>query len=104
MSPATFVTASVRGVRYDLLLTPDKVVAMSSELDSAGDGGLYLWQVARRPPEHLSLLDKHGHARDNAIRGCEVTLLIDLPHAHETAVVACPTKDLLTAAVSRVQA
>lgn len=93
---------SVRNVRFDLLLTPEEVVGIGPDLDAADQGWPYAWQTPREPPQHLRLSDKHGEARAAALRGAGVTLLVDLPHRGETAVLWSPDRATLDAALGRL--
>ncbi|HEV3362404.1 MAG TPA: hypothetical protein VG247_36790 [Pseudonocardiaceae bacterium] len=93
---------SVRNLRFDLLMAPEEVVDAGPDLDAADQGWLYAWQTPRQPPQHLRLGDKHGEARAAALRGAGVTLLIDLPHRGETAVLWSPDRATLDAALRRL--
>jgi len=95
---------SVRNVRFDLLLTPKEIVDAGPDLDAADQGWLYAWQTSHQPPKHLRLSEKHGEARTAALRGANVTLLIDLPHRGETAVLWSPDRAILDAALQRLDA
>jgi hypothetical protein len=83
-------------------MAPEEVVDAGPDLDAADQGWLYAWQTPRQPPQHLRLGDKHGEARAAALRGAGVTLLIDLPHRGETAVLWSPDRATLDAALRRL--
>ena len=94
---------SVRRVRFDLLLSPQEAIASASELDGADHGGLFAWQAAT-VPTHLTLSVLDGDAREAARRSAGVTLMIDLPHRKETAVLWSPERTALEAAIVRLSA
>ncbi|MFD6094146.1 hypothetical protein ACFWGN_18690 [Oerskovia sp. NPDC060338] len=93
----------VRGLRYDLLMSPAEVLDAADELDRAGQGWLFAWQAIRMPPPDLLLDGKSGRARSAAVRGCGVTLILDLPHADESAVLTSPDRTRLLGAVGRLE-
>ncbi len=100
--PTSMRTRTVRGIRFDLCLSPQEAIDAGPELDHSDQGWLYAWQVPRKPPQHLMLSQKHGPARRSAMRGVAVTLLIDLPHRRETAVLWSPDRRQLEAALNRL--
>jgi hypothetical protein len=95
---------TVRTVRFDLLVSAAEAVHLGQHLDAAGEGGLFLWQTAQRPPDYLSISQKEGRARADAIRGARALLVIDLPHARETALMLSPDHEALDSAVDRLGA
>jgi hypothetical protein len=102
--PAAHLARTVRTVRFDALLTPAELIAAAPDFDAADQGWLFLWQTATFPPPYLSLQDKTDRAREDAMRGVGVTLLIDLPHLGETAKLSSPGEQALTAALERLSA
>ncbi|MGV9674027.1 hypothetical protein ACWDSJ_01990 [Nocardia sp. NPDC003482] len=100
--PESVRTRTVRCVRFDLCVGPREAIDAGPELDRSDQGWLYAWQVPRKPPEHLTLSRKHGPARRAAMRGVGVTLLIELPHRGETAVLWSPDRARLDTALRRL--
>lgn len=96
-------THRVRGMRFDLLLTPDEALEVADALDVPfPDGGLFAWQTPTEPPSALRLLGRDHRARASASKDVGVTLMIDQPHAEETAVLWSPTQILLEGALDRL--
>ncbi len=89
-------------MRFDLCVSPQEAIDAGPELDQSDQGWLYAWQVPGKPPEHLALSQKQGPSRSAAMRGVGVTLLIDLPHRRETAVLWSPDRPHLMAALNRL--
>jgi hypothetical protein len=106
--PLTGTTAStklrtVRRTRFDLLLSPQELIDAGPELDVADAGWLYAWQTPNPPPQNLILSDRTDRGRRAAMQGAGVSLLIDLPHRKETAVLWSPTHGHLHAALDRLR-
>ena len=95
----------VRGVRFDLLMSPAEAVASAPRMDRYFQGsGFYMWQSDRRPPEYLHLLQLEHPARTAAIKGVGVSLLINVHHVWDTGIMWSPTHEGLLAAVERLRA
>ncbi len=69
----------------------------------ADHGGLFAWQ-ATAAPTHLALSMVDGNAREAARRSAGVTLMIDLPHRNETAVLWSSERSTLEAGMARLGA
>ncbi|MFF0614088.1 hypothetical protein ACFYUD_36025 [Nocardia tengchongensis] len=95
-------TRTVRRIRFDICVSPREAIEAGPELDNSDQGWLYAWQVPTEPPEYLVLSDKEGRSRRAAMDGIGVTLLIDLPHRGETAIVWSSSRDVLDSAVERL--
>jgi hypothetical protein len=100
-SPASARAKTARRVRFDLLLSPQEAMDAGPEFDQADSGGLYAWQTRVPPPPNLTLSDKNDHARTAALCSVGVSLLIDLPHRRETAVLWSPEHAVRQAALHR---
>ncbi|MFF2554595.1 hypothetical protein ACFVUS_26580 [Nocardia sp. NPDC058058] len=96
-------TRMVRRIRFDLRMTPQEAIQAGPELDNSDQGWLYAWQAPTEPPQDLVLSHKEGRSRTAALEGVGVSLLIDLPHRNETAVLWSPTRHILNAAVERLR-
>ncbi|MFB7719447.1 hypothetical protein [Nocardia sp. NPDC056100] len=94
---------TVRGIRFDLCVSPREAIEAGPELDESDQGRLYAWQVPTEPPDYLVLSDKEGRSRRAAMDGIGVALLIDLPHRRETAIVWGSSRDVLESAVERLR-
>ncbi len=95
--------AAVRLLRMDLLVTPEQFQQVALTLQTAGDGGVFLWQSGRRPPDAFRLSDKEGPARAAAIRALDIRLVIELPHDGEVAVIAAASEQEARAAAARLE-
>jgi hypothetical protein len=97
-------TWRARRLSFDLLLTPAELIETAEELGDAVHGGALLWQAGRCPPPTFSLEEKTGQARSTAAHGLDIRLVLDLPHAGETALLWALTPDLLHQAMHRLLA
>lgn len=100
--PKSVRIRNVRSIRFDLLVSPDVAVGMGLQLDSADAGGVFIWQARLPPPAYLSLSQKTAQARGAAMNAVDVTLLIDLPHRSETAVISSLKRTILEEATGRL--
>jgi len=94
---------TVRSLRFDLLLSPAEAIALGTHVDQADQGGLFAWQTSRRPPDFLSLLDVGHRARGQVMRNLAISLVIDLPHSKESAVLQSPRREHLETALTRLR-
>ncbi|GAB2532679.1 hypothetical protein GCM10027167_41980 [Nocardia heshunensis] len=102
-NPESIRTRTIRRIRFDICLSPKELIEAGPQLDESDQGWLYAWQVPTEPPSHLALSTKEGRPRRAAMRGIGVTLLIDLPHRRETALLWSPNRHLLDAASQRLR-
>lgn len=96
-------TRMVRRIRFDICMSPQEAIQAGPELDDSGQGWLYAWQVPTEPPRDLVLSHKEGRSRRAAMEGIGVTLLIDLPHRAETAILWSPDRHVLDASLERIR-
>lgn len=85
-----------------MCMSPQEAIHAGPDLDEGDQGWLYAWQVPTEPAVDVVLSHKEGRPRRAAMYGIGVTLLIDLPHRGETAVLWSPRRHVLDASLERL--
>jgi hypothetical protein len=97
-------THRVRGVTFDLLVTPSRALEVGPSLRTSGSGQLFCWQAARLPGDkHFRLSTKRASGMRSAMAGLGIELVIDLPHDAEVAVLSAQEESVALAAARRLR-
>ena len=97
-------THQVRGLAFDLLLTPSQAQEVGGLLRRSAASGVFCWQAATLPRDrHFRLSDKRNRGMRGAMVGLGISLAIDLPHDGEVAVVATVSERLAFEAIERLR-
>jgi hypothetical protein len=90
-----------RNLRFDLLLGPAELVAMTDWLE-ANAGTLFLWQAHHPPPAEQSMRHVTGHQRLRLAEQLGIDLFVDQPRRSAPALISSPSYDVLSQAVNRL--
>ncbi len=93
------VRATVRRLRFDVLLETAAFLGLVPDL--AGFGAT-IRQFRKRPRADVDFYDARPGPRAAKYRAFDLTVSIELPHAHEAALLACVGEAELQAALTRI--
>lgn len=93
--------ATVRALRFDLLLPTDEFLALVSQWDQ-GQRGLRAWQLRKHPRADVRLDDQRPGPRAAKYHAHGLVLGIDLPAAHDDCLLETLDEPAMDAALARI--